>query len=91
MTEWSSAGMMPGVVVEDVETAERVDGPVDHHPGPGLVRDVGGDRDRVAAGSSDLPGRLVRGRTVEVDRDDPGALLREHEARDATHAAARPP
>ena len=66
-----------GVVVEDVDAAEALDGGCDQPIEVGQVRDVGLDGQRTAAGRLDLAGGLLGQLGAQVGDDDAGALLRE--------------
>ena len=77
-----------GVVDEDVEAPERVDGGLHHLACLREVCDVGAVRDRLAAGCLDLLDDLLRGgevvplageRAAEIVDDELGARLRERE------------
>ena len=61
---------------------------VDHRLGVGLAADVDLDECRLAAGLPDQVDRLRPGRVAELGNDDPRALGREEERRDAAHTAA---
>ncbi len=79
----------PGVVVEHVQAAIRVDRRVDHRLGVGLPGNVGGDSDRLAAGVAYLPGGVLGGLRADVGQHQARALGREHPGRDPAHPAAR--
>ena len=68
-----------GVVDEDVEAAEFLDGPPDHVPGLGRVADIGRDADRPAAQRDDLGGDGGRSGPIDVRGRDEDALARQPE------------
>ena len=76
-----------GVVVQDVQAAEPVDGGVHHRLRVGLLRDVGVDVRGLAAGVADLRGGGLAGLVGDVGEDDPRALAREQAGRDPAHPA----
>ena len=63
-----------GVVDDVVDLAECGDGRLDDGLGPGLVGDVAGEGDGLAAESLDFLGNLVRTLAVNVGNDDRGAF-----------------
>ena len=78
-----------GVVVEDVEPSEALDGVVDHGAGVVLPRDIGLHEAGLAAGIGDLADGLLARIGRELRDNDLGTLRREHLGRDATHPAPR--
>ena len=79
----------PGVVVEDVETAERLDRQVRHGLRVGFDGDIGDDRHRLAACGADLADGFLGGLAVIVGHHHARSLGREPEGGHAPHAAAR--
>ncbi len=78
-------------VDEHVDAAERV-----HHCGecfvdPGAARDVGDDRDRLAATGPDLFGDCLGPALVEVEAGDPRPRLGQRQRRRAAHPGSRWP
>ena len=67
-------GKEGGVVVQDVEAAERVDCCADHLFDRSLVGDIDLQRDRLAAGSLGLVCHRFRRRTIDVDDANRGSL-----------------
>ena len=80
----------PGVVDQDIDRAEAVDGLRHHRLHRRLVGDVGGDGQRLAAERPDLPGhRLYLGRGPRRQRDV-GSLARQCERGRPADAAPGP-
>ena len=68
---------MRGVVDDDVGGAVVAAHGIGQRQGGGLVADVDGEHDDVAAGGSELRRRLIGGVAVEVGHDHGGAVLGE--------------
>src|SRR2546428_3228716 len=76
-----------GVVDEDIDLAEGVDGLADHPVDALEVADVGPEGQALAAERADGVGRRLGGPLLEVDRYDVRAALRQGQRRRAADAA----
>jgi hypothetical protein len=77
-----------GVVVHNVRHAELFDGRGDHRLRVLLFRDVGAQRDGLAAGRLDIARGLGSGALVDIDRGHPRALDGEKQRARAAHPRA---